>query len=152
MTDPAMTTETTNDPSVFLEEGSKNIQLELFDQNEELTRGQLLYLLGQFLRENDPHKFETIAQARAYIHGEGKKFPENVGSTFRLRRATRGVMEKGIDYFPDRETKKRQGVRKTKITYIEICNRHRNGESVSTIAELAGVSRKRIRQIINELF
>lgn len=152
MVHPASLIENDNYPSEFLEESSKDRLLEIFDEEEDLTRTELLCLLGQFLIDEDPHNFGTIAEARAFVHGKGKIFPKNVGSSFRLRAAVRGTIEQGIAFFPDKETKKREGIRKTKIPYEEICDRHRTGESVSAIAERAGVSRKRIRQIINELF
>lgn len=135
-------------PKPFCEGSHRRKALEDFDRDPSGDRDHYLDLLGQFLDVDNPTKFKAIPELRKAIQKQGRIFPSNAGSYRKLIPIVRGVILNGIDQFPKKVRKKRKGKRKAKISYEEIFERWLNAESTSSIAEKAGISRKRISQII----
>lgn len=130
----------------------REAELKEFDEEGQGDRRHYLNLLGQYLDMDNPTRIETIPQLRKKVRSEGRVFPSNAGSYKNLIPITRGVIEKGIDYFPKKERIKRKGKKKSKLDYATILERAERCESISKIAQDAGISRSRVRQIIKSEF
>jgi hypothetical protein len=135
-------------PRPFCEGRFRREALEKFDRDPNGDRDYFLDLLGQFLDVENPKKFKTIPELRKAIQQDKRVFPSNAGSYRKLIPIVRGVLLHGINFFPKKVRKKRAGKRKAKISYEEILERWLKAESISRIADVAGISRTRVRQIV----
>lgn len=119
-----------------------------FKPDEPRSRSELLGIIGDYLDLDKREDFRTIGELRKFIKGKGRTFPNNAGSYRILIPMAHSVILEGIDHFEEKEKIKRKGNRKSKLDYCTIVERANRGESISKIAEDAGISRSRVRQIV----